>query len=82
MAEYNQHTQVRILQRALRLDVAPPVEVFSNNPKLRNLPEFETLLTSVWRRKPRSGACGYKRMLRTDVDRRPARPVSRTDPRN
>ncbi len=41
MAEYNQHTQVRILQRALRLDVAPPVEVFSNNPKLRNLAEFE-----------------------------------------
>ena len=43
MAEYNQHTQVRILQRALRLDVAPPVEVFSNNPKLRNLSEFETV---------------------------------------
>ena len=42
MAEYNQHTQVRILQRALRLDVAPPIEVFSNNPKLRNLAEFET----------------------------------------
>ena len=42
LAEYNQHTQVRILQRALRLEVAPPVEVFSNNPKLRNLPEFET----------------------------------------
>jgi superfamily II DNA/RNA helicase len=42
MAEYNQHTQVRILQRALRLDVAPPIEVFSNNPKLRNLSEFET----------------------------------------
>ena len=43
LAEYNQHTQVRILQRALRLDVALPVEVFSNNPKLRNLAEFETL---------------------------------------
>jgi superfamily II DNA/RNA helicase len=42
MAEYNQHTQVRILQRALRLEVAPPIEVFSNNPKLRNLSEFET----------------------------------------
>ena len=41
MAEYNQHTQVRILQRALRLDVAPPIEVFSNNSKLRNLSEFE-----------------------------------------
>jgi superfamily II DNA/RNA helicase len=41
MAEYNQHTQVRFLQRALRLEVAPPIEVFSNNPKLRNLTEFE-----------------------------------------
>ena len=40
MAEYNQHTQVRILQRALRLDVAPPIEVFSNNPMLRDLPQF------------------------------------------
>ena len=40
LAEYNQHTQVRILQRALRLDVAPPVEVFSNNPKLKHLPDF------------------------------------------
>jgi len=40
MAEYNQHTQVRILQRGLRLDVAPPIEVFSNNPKLKDLPSF------------------------------------------
>ncbi len=40
LAEYNQHTQVRFLQRALRLDVAPPVEVFSNNPKLANLADF------------------------------------------
>lgn len=40
LAEYNQHTQVRILQRALRLDVAPPVEVFSNNPKLKDLHQF------------------------------------------
>ena len=42
LAEYNQHTQVRILQRALRLDLAPPIEVFSNNPKLRNLADFQT----------------------------------------
>ncbi|HSB87667.1 MAG TPA: DEAD/DEAH box helicase [Ilumatobacteraceae bacterium] len=42
LAEYNQHTQVRILQRALRLEVAPPIEVFSNNPKLHNLADFET----------------------------------------
>ena len=40
LAEYNQHTQVRILQRAMRLELGPPVEVFSNNPKLHNLAEF------------------------------------------
>jgi superfamily II DNA/RNA helicase len=40
LAEYNQHTQVRILQRALRLELAPPVEVFSNNPKLKDLASF------------------------------------------
>lgn len=40
LAEYNQHTQVRILQRALRLEPAPPVEVFSNNPRLRDLQQF------------------------------------------
>ncbi|MGD9997692.1 MAG: DEAD/DEAH box helicase [Ilumatobacteraceae bacterium] len=40
LAEYNQHTQVRILQRALRLDLKPPIEVFSNNPKLRDLHQF------------------------------------------
>lgn len=42
LAEYNQHTQVRILQRALRLEPTPPVEVFSNNPKLKHLPDFAT----------------------------------------
>jgi superfamily II DNA/RNA helicase len=40
LAEYNQHTQVRILQRGLRLDLYEPIEVFSNNPKLKNLAEF------------------------------------------
>ena len=40
MAEYNQHTQVRILQRAMRLDPSLPIEVFSNNPKLKHLPDF------------------------------------------
>jgi superfamily II DNA/RNA helicase len=40
LAEYNQHTQVRILQRAMRLDPTPPIEVFSNNPKLQHLPDF------------------------------------------
>ena len=42
LAEYNQHTQVRILQRALRLEPAPPVEVFSNNPKLKDLHQFSS----------------------------------------
>ena len=40
LAEYNQHTQVRILQRGMRLDPNPPIEVFSNNPKLKNLASF------------------------------------------
>ena len=40
LAEYNQHTQVRILQRSLRLELAPPTEVFSNNPKLKDLTSF------------------------------------------
>ena len=39
--EYNQHTQMRILQRGLRLANTPPVEVFSNNPHLRDLALFE-----------------------------------------
>lgn len=39
--EYNQHTQMRILQRTLRLPLTEPIEVFSNNPKLLNLFEFQ-----------------------------------------
>jgi hypothetical protein len=31
---------MRILQRALRLPTDPAVEVFSNNPMLRDLPSF------------------------------------------
>jgi superfamily II DNA/RNA helicase len=41
LAEYNQHTQVRILQRALRLTLGPPVEVFSNDQRLLDLSQFE-----------------------------------------
>jgi superfamily II DNA/RNA helicase len=41
LAEYNQHTQVRILQRALRLELGPPIEVFSNDLRLRDLPLFK-----------------------------------------
>ena len=39
--EYNQHTQMRILQRTLRLPLNPPVEVFSNDVRLRDLATFE-----------------------------------------
>ena len=39
LAEYNQHTQVRILQRGMRLDPNPPTEVFSNDVRLKNLPD-------------------------------------------
>jgi superfamily II DNA/RNA helicase len=39
--EYNQHTQMRILQRTLRLPLTPPVEVFSNDIRLRDLTTFE-----------------------------------------
>lgn len=40
LAEYNQHTTCRIIQRALRLPTVAPVEVFSNDKRLKNLPEF------------------------------------------
>jgi superfamily II DNA/RNA helicase len=39
--EYNQHTQMRILQRTLRLPLEPPIEVFSNDIRLRDLATFE-----------------------------------------
>ena len=41
LAEYNQHTQVRILQRALRLPLGPPIEVFSNDARLKDLTQLE-----------------------------------------
>jgi superfamily II DNA/RNA helicase len=41
LAEYNQHTTCRILQKALRLDPHEPIQVFSNNPKLRDLASFD-----------------------------------------
>ena len=40
LVEYNQHTQMRILQRTLRLPLEPPVEVFSNDARLRDLDIF------------------------------------------
>ena len=40
LVEYNQHTQVTILQRTMRMPLTKAVEVFSNNSKLSNLSEF------------------------------------------
>jgi hypothetical protein len=63
LAEYNQHTQVRILQRALRLDVGPPVEVFSQQPEApRTSPssrptEFPGLRTKRSRRSQAGRCC-------------------------
>jgi hypothetical protein len=44
--EYNQYTQVRILQRGMRLPNNPPIEVFSNNPNLRDLTLFGADVTT------------------------------------
>ncbi len=41
LVEYNQHTQMRILQRTLRLPLEPPIEVFSNDLRLRDLASFQ-----------------------------------------
>ncbi len=45
--EYNQHTQVRILQRGLRLPNIAPIEVFSNNPGLLDLAALAGIDTSA-----------------------------------
>ena len=42
LAEYNQHTTCRIIQRGLRLEPQPPIEVFSNDKRLANLSSFVT----------------------------------------
>jgi len=42
LVEYNQHTQVRILQRGMRLPNEKATEVFSNDARLLDLSEFET----------------------------------------
>ena len=41
LAEYNQHTQVTILQRTMRMPITNSIEVFSNNPMLANLADFQ-----------------------------------------
>ena len=40
LSEYNQVTQVRILQRMMKMDPTKPVEVFSNDHRLQRLDEF------------------------------------------
>ena len=40
LAEYNQHTTCRIIQRGLRLDIQEPIEVFSNDSRLADLMSF------------------------------------------
>jgi superfamily II DNA/RNA helicase len=42
LVEYNQHTQVRIIQRGMRLPNDKPPEVFSNDSRLLDLQLFET----------------------------------------
>jgi superfamily II DNA/RNA helicase len=46
LVEYNQHTQMRILQRGMRLPSDPAIEVFSNNLNLRDLPLFRADVTT------------------------------------
>ncbi|MEM8619344.1 MAG: DEAD/DEAH box helicase [Actinomycetota bacterium] len=41
LVEYNQHTQVRVLQRGMRLPTERATEVFSNDKRLLNLIEFD-----------------------------------------
>ena len=57
LVEYNQHTQMRILQRALRLPQTPPVEVFCNNPVSATSPRStaSTSESSYVIRVPRGG---------------------------
>ncbi len=56
LAEYNQHTTCRIVQRALRMDPYEPIEVFSNDRRLLNLDEFGDLGQSVVAIEPPSSA--------------------------
>ncbi|MFM8452683.1 MAG: C-terminal helicase domain-containing protein, partial [Acidimicrobiaceae bacterium] len=40
LAEYNQHTTCRIIQRGLKLEAQAPIEVFSNDKRLADLGSF------------------------------------------
>ncbi|MFK8025609.1 MAG: DEAD/DEAH box helicase [Ilumatobacter sp.] len=48
LSEYNQVTQVRILQRMMKMEPSKPVEVFSNDIRLQTLEDFgEDIKTSA-----------------------------------
>jgi superfamily II DNA/RNA helicase len=47
LAEYNQHTTCRIIQRGLRLTPQAPIEVFSNDARLADLSTFLTDATQA-----------------------------------
>ena len=47
LAEYNQHLQCRIIQRALKLPVTDPIEVFSNDTRLADLTTFPVETVAV-----------------------------------
>jgi superfamily II DNA/RNA helicase len=40
LAEYNQHLHCRMIQRALRMPISDPIQVFSNDVRLKDLHEF------------------------------------------
>jgi superfamily II DNA/RNA helicase len=40
LAEYNQHLQCRMIQRALRMPISDPIQVFSNDPRFADLHAF------------------------------------------
>ncbi len=40
LAEYNQHLHARMIQRALRMPITDPIEVFSNDVRLKDLHSF------------------------------------------
>ena len=44
LAEYNQHLHCRMIQRALRMPITDPVEVFSNDVRLADLSSFEQII--------------------------------------
>jgi superfamily II DNA/RNA helicase len=40
LAEYNQHLHCRMIQRALRMPISDPIQVFSNDPRFADLHAF------------------------------------------